>query len=86
MKNRRSDKEILTILLDNIDKLDKGLCSLAWQLERDKIISIEEHEVFLDILETEFYDEIDYITMDYIWAIGVKQPRIDWLKEMIEAS
>jgi len=78
----RTEKELLQLLLDNIDKLETGLCYLTY---------------FLWVYHNSIsYDEKQKITL-YIelkapkkrkdcfhWKPNEKQPRIEWLKSQIE--
>jgi hypothetical protein len=75
----RTEKELWQIVLDHIDELESGLCGLIWDLLKEYIISREEYDLLLDILgeESENYE-------DTFWfPRGVKEPRIEWLKNKI---
>lgn len=84
-KKIRTDKELLEILLSNIDKLFLGLCSLCRELYL--------RSIFTDI---EFGHMYSYIRKHkprnsrtkkgylFYWEIGEKKPRIAWLKRQIK--
>jgi hypothetical protein len=88
----RTRKEILQLLLDNINLLQFGLCGLAWRLNNLRMISLEE---CLDIREyiksqrpKKTYKQYNYIRLnyDYYWKPGNAKPRIAWLKKHIELN
>jgi hypothetical protein len=75
----RSEKELLQILLDNMDLLDTGLCRLSGYLRITGVISIEE-ELLIDRYFTRTLD----VLFTYSFPEGEKEPRIKWLKEQID--
>ena len=73
---KRSIKVLLQIMLDNIDRLECGLCILAVDLfdyeeETDVLKYIEEHRP---------RNSPD----SYYWPIGEVKPRIKWLEYHIK--
>ena len=85
----RTTKELLQVMLENIDRLDMGLCKLSSVLYYDlKLIDEAEFEIIDSYLignlperkETGFIPRIAI----YSWPKGEKEPRIKWLKEQIE--
>ena len=81
----RTRKELLQLLLDNINMLQLGLCGLAWRLSNRRMISIEE---CLDIREyiRQQRPKRTYKHYDYYWKPGNIKPRIAWLKRHIEMN
>jgi len=82
----RSEKELLQVLLDNIDKLEYGLCLLIIILKENSLISEQEEEILNEFISNkapERYHSIRKYRMAYNWESGEKQPRIDWLNEQI---
>ena len=79
----RSDKQLLILLRDNIDKLNTGLCFLITQLHYEGIITEEERDNLQFYLSThrpiapkwEHY---------YFWQPRNKEVRIKWLNEQID--
>jgi hypothetical protein len=77
----RTDKELLQVLLDNIDKLEYGLCGLATTLWLNYIISYKELEVIRNIIESNKPKN----ALFFYFPIGQKQPRIEYLQKLIDA-
>ena len=85
----RTTKELLEVMLGNIDKLEGGLCTLAFDLSYAYgLFSMEElfvvaHYMQNNLPEKTFswrYGE----TPRFSFPFDEKQPRIDWLKQQIE--
>ncbi len=88
----RSKKEILEILLENIEHIyfEQGLCILASNLHFRKIITREE------LQEISFYIKNNRPCMfssiyallsansRYYWVAGEIKPRVKWLKKHIQ--
>jgi len=90
---KRSIKELLQILLDNMNLLTSGLCSLAPRLNAigkltdEEVMTlwryIEEHQPYnLYYILSKFSDSTEYI---FYWEKGKKKPRINWLKKQIKS-
>ena len=88
MKEPRELKELLKLLLDNINHMYYGgLCILVYDLVLDGKMTKEEQS----ILEERF-DKLPYYTVDgqsgvhrpYKFEPNEKQPRIEWLKQEIK--
>jgi hypothetical protein len=81
----RTRKELLQLLLDNINLLQLGLCGLAWRLNNRRMISVEE---CIDIREyiRQQRPKKTYKGYDYYWKPGNEKPRINWLKKHIELN
>ena len=81
----RTEKELLQVLLDNMDRFETGLCHLTGILNIEGVITFEEEfiidEYVYENSPEEFY--IDEYDIHYKWVKGEKQPRIDWLNEQI---
>ena len=82
----RTEKELLQVLLDNMDKFETGLCLLSGALQRGKIITMTEEFSIFRYIEGNApkmnYNKV--ILSVYKWPKGEKQPRIDWLNEQIQ--
>ncbi len=78
----RTTKQLLEVMLENIDMLKSGLCRLSHNLYyyTDKMSYNEmgnvQYYMSLFLPETK--------ADGYCWPIGEKEPRIKWLKEQIE--
>lgn len=84
----RTTKELLEVMLENIDRLESGLCYYAAALARNDIISYSEYEhiiKYLDACLPERKYRGRYLnSLDYSFPYGEKEPRIKWLKEQID--
>lgn len=76
----RTDKELLQIVLDNIDMLETGLCLLTIKLRKRGVISSKE-ELIIDRIVQQNNPKLRY---GYYFKTGAKQPRIEFLKMLIE--
>jgi hypothetical protein len=76
----RTEKELLQVLLDNMDKFETGLCIVTSILYSEGIITRYEKNVMHNYIYQ--YKPINSGAY-YYWKIGKKQPRIDWLNEQI---
>jgi hypothetical protein len=82
----RTNKELLKVLLANIDKLKHGLCLLAIELKHTDIITTDEHFKISDYIyknrpkkTSKLYDP-EWTRLAWYWPIGAKTPRVRWLK------
>jgi hypothetical protein len=85
----RTTKELLEVMLENIDSLHSGLCHLTYLLRAEyDIIEFSEYEFLGKFLEENLpvqkYTPPDSFDEMYSFPYGEKQPRIDWLKQQIE--
>lgn len=81
----RTEKELLQVLLDNMDLLKTGLCGLSLCLYLKDIIDDKEYELIETYIK-EYAPKrylFEGIESDFNWEAGEKQPRIDWLNEQI---
>lgn len=85
----RSIKELLQILLDNIDLLDEndGLCSLVIVCFSEQYINWKEHILLSSYIESNppwnlYRMKLNY----YYWKPGDKYSRIKWLKKHINKN
>lgn len=80
----RTTKELLQIMLDNIDEMVFGLCGLVSLLRTRGIITLHEYFRLKHYLEDNRPPEL--YGSAYWWKIGVKKPRIKWLKKQIKLN
>lgn len=73
----RSILNLLKVVLDNIDKLDLGLCFLIENLETDGLITSDEYFILSDYL----FESRPVWTnsIGYWWPPGVVETRVTWL-------
>jgi hypothetical protein len=76
----RSILNLLKVVLANIDQLDSGLCGLSMMMEWQEKITTKEQMAFQNYL----FDVFPGYEGFYIWPIGQKEPRIDWLNKQIQ--
>lgn len=74
----RTTKELLEVMLENIDKLKEGLCLLSLDLRCADLITRDEDMIIM------LYLENNIKSSRFAWPVGEKEPRIKWLKEQIE--
>jgi hypothetical protein len=79
----RTDTELLQLLLDNIDKLETGLCDLIYCLYWDNCV--------IDYIEQRHLSNIIYdnepnkiFGLGYYFPMGLQSPRIEYLKDLIK--
>lgn len=78
-------KEILEILLNNIDRLKTGLCGLAYVLYFSEKINLDQYDEFCLYIKKNRPINFRSLVRDlYYWEIGDKKPRIKWLKKHIK--
>lgn len=88
----RSDKQILEIMLDNIEHIrdSKGLCQLAVDLEYCSIITYREalsiRRYIVDNRPSALSSIVMFwcITYPYYWPKYKVEPRAKWLKKHIK--
>lgn len=78
----RSNLKILKILLENIHLLHSqiGLCGLSMIMDWQGKITTKEQKAFQNYL----FDIFPGYEGSYIWPIGQKEPRIEWLNKQIK--
>ena len=80
---RRTEKELIEIMLDNEDLFVTGLCKWLHQIYFYELISFTEYEMLLFI----FADNRPYTEIGigyYWWQSGNIEPRIDFLNDLIK--
>lgn len=76
----RTTKQILELMLANIDNLDFGLCKLLYYLYMANVITIEEYNHTLCYMNS-------FKPIDKLWfPKGDVESRINWLKEHIKLN
>lgn len=84
----RTTKELLEVMLENIDSLESGLCILIHKLVFvTNDISFEEHVRLDEYLKENLPDKTfsyEYDPPRFSFPWGEKEPRIKWLKEQIQ--
>ena len=88
----RSIKELLELMLNNINKLKTGLCGLAAILQLDGIISSAEYVILYKYFKCN--QPLYFINLvrknktkhDYYWKIGNIPYRIKYLKKHIKLN
>jgi len=97
MKKERTIKELLQLLLRNIENgtFRYGLCQTASDLcYHDDVITFEELQVLHNYIDTHrpsWFSSWDalkqHITAEsYYWTTDLKEPRIKWLKKHIKRT
>jgi len=78
----RSEKELLELLLENINWLSAGLCNLAFDLLSHGVMNSQEYAILHQLI----WDNEPFTTYDkyYFWLPGNKEPRIDFLNQLIK--
>jgi hypothetical protein len=81
----RTTKELLTIMLENIDKVKvRGLCGVVANLTMIGIITNGEHEILMDYIVNHRPINLHYMVNNvFYWKPGKKKPRVRWLKRHI---
>jgi hypothetical protein len=79
----RTTKELLELLLVNIDALKFGLCALALDLCRHEIINKYEYNSLLIYIDNNRCGNYYQKDCDYFWKPGSKKPRKVWLEQQI---
>ena len=75
----RTEKELLQLILDNIDMLKTGLCNLTLRLVMIGKMSYDEKIIINDYILNNAPNE------HIFWfELGYAPPRIEWLKQQIE--
>jgi hypothetical protein len=76
----RTEKELLQILLDNMNLFTTGLCILSWRLSNDEIITQKEEEFIDEYISSNLL----HGRFGYAFPRGEREPRIKWLKQQIK--
>ena len=82
MKTPRPLKDLLQIMLDNIDLLETGLCLLTHCLAEGGTITDNEYYLIRQYINK--YPTKYYGTHFHFWPIGEAKPRIAFLKRHIK--
>jgi hypothetical protein len=84
----KSTKELLTIILQNTDKLFRcGLCGLVWRLGDEGIFNSDEHLHILNYIADHRPINLRRIfDCAYYWKPGKIKPRVRWLKRQIKRN
>ena len=91
-ENQRYIKELLCIMLNNINYLRAGLCNLANILLTDGDISGKEYYILIEYITknrpSKFSSISAYRNREsiYYWERGQIAPRIKWLKKHIKRN
>ena len=90
MKEERSIKELLEVMLENQELFNGGLCSWAWYMYREDKITFEEYRI-LDCYIREnrpskfsSLEAWNYQNRGYYWKYNNIKPRIKWIKKHIK--
>lgn len=82
----RSKKELLSIVLENTDKLESGLCGVLYRLYSEGVITFDEERALNKHIRRHG-PKMNYTGPEerlwYRWPYGEKEPRIEWLKAEI---
>ena len=90
MKEPRTIKELLQLMLDNVNLIEDGLCGLQTKLRCFDIITAEERFLihnYIDHNRPSKFSSIDAFKNRgslFYWERGAKEPRIKWLKNHIK--
>jgi hypothetical protein len=80
MEEKREIKELLRLILDNIDLMAFGLCGLYIRLHGKGLISYEE-----SLLIEEYFNKNKPDTINSYWFPEcLREPRIEWLQNQIK--
>jgi hypothetical protein len=85
----RTTKELLEVTLENIDKLETGLCKLVYDLADEHKITKDEYlwlRIYINNNPPRNLQNILNMWDDYYWRLGKVEPRIKWLKKHIEKN
>lgn len=88
----RNIKELLQLTLDNIYKLDSGLCCLSHRLYYVELINKDERDNLIYYIENNRPSKYSSLNAfinrneNYYWTIGDKKHRIKWLKKHIKLN
>lgn len=82
----RTNKELLKLMLDNIDSFELGLCQLANILRYGGDMTMVEYESVMyyiyynrPTIKSKLADK-SRLDAAYFWPVGIKEPRERWLK------
>jgi hypothetical protein len=78
----KTDVQLLQLLLDNMERLEEGLCLLIYDMRKGNEISVGEYGRLLEIIDnnpTRYYN-----SSLYYFPEGKKKPRIAYLKRLIK--
>jgi hypothetical protein len=82
MKQERTIKELLQLMLDNKDLFETGLCRWDVELSHKNLINFNENVLLRDFIKNN--KPSDYKeNSPYYWEVFDIEPRIKWLEEHI---
>lgn len=81
MKQERSIDELLEVMLDNIDKFEKGLCLWNTSLYAEDKISEEE---WIRLRRYIKKNQPWFYLGGYYWPKGILEPRLKWIRKHIK--
>ena len=90
MKQERSIKELLEVMLNNQELFNGGLCSWAWHIYRDDKITLEEYrilEFYIRENRPSIFSSVDafmHMTSLFYWEKCNIKPRIEWINKHIK--
>ena len=83
---KRTIKELLELVLENISIMRFGICSVVWDLYDDDTITLDEYNDLNDYIDANRGSHYYRPERCYFWKPGLKRPRIAWLKKHIELN
>jgi len=76
----RTEKEILQVILDNMDQFKTGLCYLVDKLLNQGKLTREDHSIWRKLI----YRHTPKGHVGHcLWPVGEKQPRVEWMVKQI---
>ena len=90
MKQERSVKELLEVMLNNKKLFAGGLCSWVWFLYYYDVINLEEYmrlDVYIQENRPSIFsskDAFKHMTSLFYWKKGNIEPRIEWINKHIK--
>jgi hypothetical protein len=78
----RSDRTLIKIVLDNMDKLETGLCWLIKQLMNDGEINRDEYLRLTNIINDNIYTTNKHFP--FFFKKGAKGPRTKFLNKLLK--
>jgi hypothetical protein len=83
---KRTIKELLELVLENIGMMRLGICSVVWDLYNDDVITLDEYNDLNDYIDDNRGSHYYRLERCYFWKPGLKRPRIAWLKKQIKLN
>ena len=83
----RTHTELIELILKHFDKyFFSGLCYVVCQMRRDELISMEEEQYLIQLIHDNPPKDRDPGHGLWYWAVGVKEPRMQWLNKQININ